>query len=188
MIPLGHYPTPVERVEGLSAPGSELWIKRDDRTGDVYGGNKVRKLEWLLHDARERGATRVVTVGAAGSHHVLATTYYGKKVGLEVEAVLVPQPVTPHVVEVLRADLALGLHAFPVSSWGAAPLTLARRVARGARLITVGGSSVVGSMGYVSAARELAESSDVDAFGLVVTRHDEGDVEHGNSTHSRYAR
>ncbi len=156
MIPLGHYPTPVERVEGLSAPGSELWIKRDDRTGEVYGGNKVRKLEWLLHDARERGARRVVTVGAAGSHHVLATTYYGKKVGLEVEAVLVPQPVTPHVIDVLRADLALGLHAFPVSSWSAAPLALARRVARGARLITVGGSSVVGSMGYVSAARELA--------------------------------
>ena len=61
MLPLGHYPTPVERVEGLSAPGSELWIKRDDRAGDVYGGNKVRKLEWLLLDARERVARRVVT-------------------------------------------------------------------------------------------------------------------------------
>ncbi|HEX3346454.1 MAG TPA: pyridoxal-phosphate dependent enzyme, partial [Polyangiaceae bacterium] len=69
VIPLGHYPTPVQRVERLSAPGSELWIKRDDRTGDVYGGNKVRKLEWLLADARDRGAKRVVTVGAAGSHH-----------------------------------------------------------------------------------------------------------------------
>ena len=67
-----------------------------------------------------------------------------------------PQPVTPHVVEVLRANLALGLRPFPVSSWGAAPFALARRVAAGARLITVGGSSVVGSMGYVAAARELA--------------------------------
>jgi 1-aminocyclopropane-1-carboxylate deaminase/D-cysteine desulfhydrase-like pyridoxal-dependent ACC family enzyme len=156
MIPLGHYPTPVQRVEGLSVAGSELWIKRDDRTNDVYGGNKVRKLEWLLGDARERGAKRVVTVGAAGSHHVLATTYFGRKVGLEVEAVLVPQPATAHVLEVLRAGLALGLHPFPVSSWGAAPLALARRVASGARLITVGGSSVVGSMGYVGAAQELA--------------------------------
>ena len=55
MIPLGHYPTPVERVEGLSVRSpyaSELWIKRDDLTNDVYGGNKVRKLEWLLADAR----------------------------------------------------------------------------------------------------------------------------------------
>lgn len=155
--PLGSaYPTPVQRVDTLSLPGSELWIKRDDSTHEVYGGNKVRKLEWLLADARERGVRRIVTVGAAGSHHVLATTYFGRKVGLKVEAVLVPQPRTEHVIEVLRANLALGLAPFPVGSWAAAPLALARRVASGARLITVGGSSVVGSMGYVDAARELA--------------------------------
>jgi D-cysteine desulfhydrase len=157
MIPFGHYPTPVQRVEGLSAAGSELWIKRDDRTHTVYGGNKVRKLEWLLGDARDRGVTRIVTIGAVGSHHVLATTYFGRQVGLEVEAVLVPQPGTAHALEVLRAALGLGLRPFPVGSWGAAPLALARRVASGAHLITVGGSSVVGSMGYVAAARELAE-------------------------------
>ncbi|MGD0530090.1 MAG: pyridoxal-phosphate dependent enzyme [Polyangiaceae bacterium] len=164
LVRFGHYPTPVQRVEGLLArddevaagSGTELWIKRDDRTSDVYGGNKVRKLEHLLADARARGAKRVVTVGAAGSHHVLATTYFGRKVGLTVEAVLVPQTASPRVVEVLRASLALGLHPIPVGSWGAAPLALARRVAAGSRLITVGGSSVVGSMGYVSAARELA--------------------------------
>lgn len=159
MIPLGKYPTPVQRVDALSSGGawpSELWIKRDDLTHPVYGGNKVRKLEWLLAEAKDRGAKRIVTVGAAGSHHVLATTYFGRKVGLKVEAVLVPQPRTEHVVEVLRADLALGLAPFPVGSWGAAPLALARRVASGARLITVGGSSVIGTMGYVQAARELA--------------------------------
>jgi len=150
------YPTPVQRVDALCRPGSELWVKRDDLTHPVYGGNKVRKLEWLLAEARARGASRVVTVGAAGSHHVLSTAYFGRKAGLEVEAVLVPQPRTEHVVEVLRADLGLGLHAFPVRSWGAAPFALAARVLRGARLITVGGSSVTGSMGYVRAARELA--------------------------------
>jgi len=156
MIPLGHYPTPVQRVEGLSSVGSELWIKRDDRTHDIYGGNKVRKLERLLGEARDRGARRVVTVGAAGSHHVLATAYFGRQVGIEVEAVLVPQPATPHVREVLRAGVALGLRPFPARSWATAPFALARRVASGARLITVGGSSVAGSMGYVAAARELA--------------------------------
>jgi 1-aminocyclopropane-1-carboxylate deaminase/D-cysteine desulfhydrase-like pyridoxal-dependent ACC family enzyme len=156
MIPFGHYPTPVQRVEGLSSAGSTLWIKRDDLTHDVYGGNKVRKLEWLLADARDRGIRRVVTVGAAGSHHVLATTYFGKQMGLEVEAVLVPQPPTRHVLEVLRAALGLGLRPFPVGSWGAAPVALARRAARGAHVIPVGGSSVVGSMGYVAAARELS--------------------------------
>jgi 1-aminocyclopropane-1-carboxylate deaminase/D-cysteine desulfhydrase-like pyridoxal-dependent ACC family enzyme len=156
MIPFGHYPTPVQRMEGPSSGSSTLWIKRDDLTHDVYGGNKVRKLEWLLGEARDRRVRRVVTVGAAGSHHVLATTYFGTQLGLAVEAVLVPQPRTPHVVEVLRAALGLGLQAFPVASWGAAPLALAKRVASGAWLITVGGSSVLGSMGFVAAARELA--------------------------------
>ncbi len=77
--------------------------------------------------------------------------------GFAVEAVLVPQPPTPHVLDVLRADVGLGLRPFPVGSWAAAPLAVARRVAAGARFVAVGGSSVVGSMGYVAAARELAE-------------------------------
>jgi D-cysteine desulfhydrase len=156
MTSLGHYPTPVEPVPALSAPGCALWVKRDDLTHDVYGGNKVRKLEHLLEDARARGARRLVTVGAAGSHHVLATTYFGKRAGFEVEAVLVPQPRNAHVLEVLRADLAQGLHAFPVGSWGAAPWAIVRRIAHGARFITVGGSSAVGSLGYLDAGRELA--------------------------------
>ncbi|HEY8086782.1 MAG TPA: pyridoxal-phosphate dependent enzyme [Polyangiaceae bacterium] len=155
-LSFGHYPTPVERVASLSNEASELWVKRDDLTHPVYGGNKVRKLEWLLAEAKDRGARRVVTVGAAGSHHVLATTYFGKQNGLDVEAVLVPQPRTEHVAEVLRADLALGLRVFPVGSWGAAPFALAKRIKAGGRFVTVGGSSVTGSMGYVAAARELA--------------------------------
>lgn len=158
-LPLGRYPTPVERVDGLSTAHAELWVKRDDRTNDVYGGNKVRKLEWLLADARARGAKRIVTVGAAGSHHVLATTYFGRREGFEVEALLVPQPRTDHVVEVLRAGIALGLHAVPVRSWASAALAMAYRRAttgKGTRFIPVGGSSVVGAMGYVVAARELA--------------------------------
>lgn len=156
MPSLGHYPTPVEPIPGLSAPGCSLWVKRDDLTHHVYGGNKVRKLEYLLPDARARGAKRLVTVGAVGSHHVLATTYFGKQAGFEVEAVLVPQPRTEHVVEVLRADLRLGLRAFPVGSWGAVPFAVLGRVMAGSKLIALGGSSAVGTLGYVDAGRELA--------------------------------
>jgi D-cysteine desulfhydrase len=143
-------------VRSTSVPNGNLWIKRDDLTHDVYGGNKVRKLEYLLAAARAREAKTVVTVGAVGSHHVLATSYFGAKAGLRVEAVLVPQPATDHALEVLRADLGLGCVTFPVTSWGAVPLAVARRVAAGAWLIPVGGSNVVGSMGYVQAARELS--------------------------------
>jgi 1-aminocyclopropane-1-carboxylate deaminase/D-cysteine desulfhydrase-like pyridoxal-dependent ACC family enzyme len=152
----GRYPTPVEPVPALSASGSELWVKRDDLTHEVYGGNKVRKLEYLLARERALGTTRIVTAGAAGSHHVLATSYFGKLAGFEVEAVLVPQPRTEHAVEALRASLALGLRAFPVKSWAAVPLALARRIGAGASCIPVGGSSVAGTMGYVDAARELS--------------------------------
>ena len=157
-LPLGTYPTPVERADELSNREAELWIKRDDLTNPSYGGNKVRKLEWLLADARRRGAERLVTVGAAGSHHVLATTFFGKREGFDVEAVLVPQPRTARAVEILRADLALGLRALPVGSWAAAvPVALTRIVGRArTRFVPVGGSSVMGSMGYVAAARELA--------------------------------
>src|SRR4051812_6441451 len=72
-LPLGRFPTPVARLPGLVAPSVELWIKHDDLSGTVYGGNKVRKLEFLLGEARARGARRLVTLGAIGSHHVLAT-------------------------------------------------------------------------------------------------------------------
>jgi 1-aminocyclopropane-1-carboxylate deaminase/D-cysteine desulfhydrase-like pyridoxal-dependent ACC family enzyme len=154
--PFGRYPTPVERVAPLSTDRSELWVKRDDRTNPEYGGNKVRKLERLLADALARGARRVVTVGAAGSHHVLATAIFGRQVGLEVEAVLVPQPRTEHAVDVLRAGIAAGLRPVPVGSWASVPFAVASRMRSGTVFVPVGGSNVVGSMGYVDAARELA--------------------------------
>jgi D-cysteine desulfhydrase len=160
---LGAYPTPVMRmVEAAraanAAEGVELWCKRDDLTSTLYGGNKVRKLERLLAEALAKGAERVVTVGAVGSHHVLATALYGRQAGLAVEAVLAPQPWTPHVEEVARVGATLGFTAFPVRSYAAVPLRVARRLgARGtAYFIPPGGSSVTGSLGYVDAATELA--------------------------------
>jgi 1-aminocyclopropane-1-carboxylate deaminase/D-cysteine desulfhydrase-like pyridoxal-dependent ACC family enzyme len=156
MLALGSYPTPVQLLAPLSPVGSQLWVKRDDLTNPVYGGNKVRKLEWVLGEALSRGHRRVVSVGGAGSHHMLATTHFGRAAGIAVEGVLVPQPASEHVTEVLRASLAQGLKAFPVRSWAAAIPALAGRIANGAHLVTVGGSSVTGAMGYVDAARELA--------------------------------
>jgi 1-aminocyclopropane-1-carboxylate deaminase/D-cysteine desulfhydrase-like pyridoxal-dependent ACC family enzyme len=153
---LGCYPTPVERVAPLATDRVDFWVKRDDGTNPEYGGNKVRKLEHLLARAVARGARRVVTVGAAGSHHVLATTLFGRKLGLEVEAILVAQPRTEHAVDVLRAGVAAGLRAIPAGSWAAVPFAVASRMRPGTAFVPVGGSNVVGSMGYVEAARELA--------------------------------
>jgi hypothetical protein len=70
------------RAAAAAGRGAELWVKRDDLSGEAYGGNKVRKLEFVLAEARRRGAGRLITAGAAGSHHALATAVYGGRLGL----------------------------------------------------------------------------------------------------------
>lgn len=109
-IPLGTLPTPVVRLKVLERElgVGELWVKRDDLSGEHYGGNKVRKLEFLLADAVRRGAREVVTFGGVGSNHALATAIYGGRLGLQVTLFLNPQPNSSHVRRTLLADLAAG--------------------------------------------------------------------------------
>jgi 1-aminocyclopropane-1-carboxylate deaminase/D-cysteine desulfhydrase-like pyridoxal-dependent ACC family enzyme len=153
-LALGAYPTPVERfAAGETRP---LWVKRDDRTAALYGGNKVRKLELLLGDARARGKTRIVTIGAVGSHQIVATSVYGQREGFSVDAVLVSQPSSAHGQDNIRAALAHGLHATVASSWAVAPAVVAARLGRDAYLVPLGGSNALGSLGFVDAAKELA--------------------------------
>lgn len=162
--PLASLPTPIVRASALSAAlDSDIWIKRDDQTAARYGGNKVRKLELLIGLALARGAHTIVTTGALGSHHVLATGLYGRDAGLRVMAPLLPQPITDHVKENLRATLATGVEVVPVEGMVgalAAGLRLAARAARqdGVRplLVGPGGSNAVGTIGYVDAGLELA--------------------------------
>ena len=156
-IELGSYPTKVARLAGLCRGAASLWVKRDDLTSPLYGGNKVRKLEYLLADARARGQKRLVTIGAVGSHHVLSTAVFGAREGFAVEAALVRQPRTDHAVEVLRAGLGQGLQAIAAGGYAGVVFSVLPRVlSRDAYFVTVGGSSALGSMGYVDAARELA--------------------------------
>jgi 1-aminocyclopropane-1-carboxylate deaminase/D-cysteine desulfhydrase-like pyridoxal-dependent ACC family enzyme len=156
VLRLGTYPTPLQPLTALSTPSSSLWVKRDDLTNPTYGGNKVRKLEKLLADAKHRGAERIVTVGAVGSHHVLATGVFARAMGMKVQAVIVPQPGTEHVLENLRADLAQGVELLPASSYAHAALRIARLLGKGSYYVPAGGSNKLGSLGYVDAARELA--------------------------------
>jgi 1-aminocyclopropane-1-carboxylate deaminase/D-cysteine desulfhydrase-like pyridoxal-dependent ACC family enzyme len=157
-LPLGRFPTPVARVDKLLASSVELWVKHDDQSGVVYGGNKVRKLEFLLGEARANGARRLVTLGAIGSHHVLATAIYGKQAGFAVDAVVFPQPLTDHVREQMLADVAAGATLYPTRGYLGVPWSVwRRRRGREAAWISSGGSSPVGSLGYVSAGLELLE-------------------------------
>jgi 1-aminocyclopropane-1-carboxylate deaminase/D-cysteine desulfhydrase-like pyridoxal-dependent ACC family enzyme len=157
-VSLGRFPTRVHRLEGLLPPAVELWVKRDDESGTLYGGNKVRKLEFLLAEAKHDGARRVATIGAIGSHHVLATAIYGRSQGLEVEAVVFPQPLNDHVREQMLADVATGAQLRPTRSYLGVPLAVLRaRQPERTAWIAPGGSSATGSLGYVSAALELEE-------------------------------
>jgi 1-aminocyclopropane-1-carboxylate deaminase/D-cysteine desulfhydrase-like pyridoxal-dependent ACC family enzyme len=154
LMKIGVYPTPVDRLPDALGPGRDLWVKRDDLTSRLYGGNKVRKLERILDVAVARGVERIVTVGAAGSHHVLATSIYAGQLGIGVDAVLVPQPWTPHAAENLRA-IAARARVFPASSFPHAAAIMVDRVACGAYYVPAGGSSRVGALAYADAAREL---------------------------------
>lgn len=149
---LGRYPTPVERI------AERLWIKRDDLSAEPYGGNKVRKLERFFDDALAQGKRRILTLGAAGSHQVLATAIYGRAHGFDVDAVLVPQPSTSHARLNLSIALGHGLVAHAASAWALAPPVVASILARerDVYFVPLGGSNVTGSLGYVDAARELA--------------------------------
>jgi 1-aminocyclopropane-1-carboxylate deaminase/D-cysteine desulfhydrase-like pyridoxal-dependent ACC family enzyme len=153
---IGTYPTPIQLLESLSTKSCSLWIKRDDLTHPVYGGSKVRKLGRLLDDAAEVGASRIVTLGAVGSHHVLSTGIFGKLAGLEVEAVALRQPQSEHVLETLRASIGQGVRLFPADSYAEAARYLAASAADGAYLIPAGGSSRLGTLGVLEAATELA--------------------------------
>ena len=154
---MGSYPTPVRRVDTALGAPHELWIKDDGCTGASYGGNKVRKLERILAEAVRRGAKRIVTMGAVGSHHVLATTVYAQTVGLPVAAVLSPQPWSEHAERNIRAALGAGLQVHPTPSMATVPFSVARVLRRGDYLVSVGGSSTLGTLGYVDAVAELVE-------------------------------
>ncbi len=156
-LALGSFPTPVQT---LAVERSDVHIKRDDLSALPYGGNKVRKLEFLLAAAQARGARRLITVGAAGSHHALATTIYGRQLGFEVTLVLFPQPLTEHVRDMLLLDVAHGAELRFTRRMETVPAALFAAALRyrreGAVIIPAGGSDATGTLGYVSAALELA--------------------------------
>ncbi len=150
-LTLGSYPTPVRRL-AISGEQGELWLKDDGLTSPLYGGNKVRKLEFILADALARGARQVVTFGAAGSHHVYATARYASALGLTVRAVLFPQPQSFAVTQMLHATLTSGAECTPSYEL---PRGIMSLLGRKSYLIPPGGSSPLGALGYVQAGLEL---------------------------------
>jgi D-cysteine desulfhydrase len=166
-LPLARLPTPLEPLPRAGARlGVELWIKRDDLTGTELSGNKVRKLEFLLAEAREQGADTVLTCGGAQSNHCRATAIAATRLGLRSRLFLrVPDPKSPPPVEgnILLDRLAGAELVWITPADYARRLEVmgedARRLAGEGRrpyLIPEGGSNALGAWGYVRAVEELA--------------------------------
>ena len=96
-VPLGAYPTPFCKLEAISAQyGKDIWIKRDDLCGVALGGNKVRKLEYLLAEARAQGCDTVFTTGGAQSNHAMLTAACAARLGMRCILILKQRGVTEH--------------------------------------------------------------------------------------------
>jgi D-cysteine desulfhydrase len=177
-VPLAFLPTPLHPLRRLSAwlarnggpPHLELWIKRDDQTGLAGGGNKTRKLEYLLADALAQGADTLVTTGAIQSNHCRQTAAAAAHAGLDCHLVLGGEP-TEAATGNLLLDQLFGatLHwterANRLSRLAALTEEL-RAAGRRPYLITYGGSDRIGARGYVSALGELR--TQCDAIGLAL--------------------
>ena len=163
---LGVYPTPVEEMPRLRAAlggGPRLYVKRDDYTGPGFGGNKVRKLEYVFAQARAEGVDTVLTMGGIRSNHARVTAAIAAKLGIECHLILNggaqgPMPASRYLDDLYGATI------HPVATPGErAPVmqgiaTELRAIGRRTMEIPLGASDALGAMGYVHAAEEIAQS------------------------------
>ncbi|WP_437572956.1 1-aminocyclopropane-1-carboxylate deaminase/D-cysteine desulfhydrase [Sorangium sp. So ce887] len=159
--PLAHAPTPVvpcAAIEGYLGRGG-VWVKRDDVISPLYGGNKVRRFEFLLADAERRGARTLVTVGGLASTQVMATALFGRALGFAVTAVLFDQPITRFGRGALLADAASGAELVHGGGYATTAFRAIRALRRAERpyFILPGASAALPCLGYVDAMLELAE-------------------------------
>ena len=173
-------PTPLEPLPNLSRElgGPEIWIKRDDCTVVATGGNKVRKLEWLIGEAQAQGATHIVTQGAVQSNHVRQTAAVARRFGMKCTALL-EHRIETNDRDYLNSGNVLLDRLFDCAiEYRPAGLDMnAEAETKGESLraegekpyvIPGGGSNRVGALGYVSCAQELVQQA--DEMGLTIDR------------------
>jgi D-cysteine desulfhydrase len=162
-VPLADLPTPLQRMERLSAEvGAEIWVKRDGLTHPVYGGNKIRKFEFVFGDVLRKRAAAVLTGGGLGSHHTVATAVVARQFGLQPVCSYYCQPITDEVRHYLRLSSPLGIDAHFCGDYVGLAISFAwqyvRWLARTGRppyFIYPGAPGTLGMLGYVSAAFEI---------------------------------
>lgn len=165
-IPLGFFPTPVHELKNLSAQlgGPRIWMKRDDCTGLALGGNKVRKLEYILADAMRNDADVLITVGAVSSNHTRQTAAAAAKLGMECHLVLIGRPPELRQGNYLLDDL-LGARTVCVPNHMVEDtveklLQEYRQKGKHPYYIPAGGHNVWGALAYQECFQELTQQAD----------------------------
>lgn len=161
-ISLGIFPTPVQKLENISRLlNVNVFIKRDDLTGLGLGGNKVRKLEYLLADAREQGAEVVFTTGGAQSNHAMLTAAAAGKLGMKPILILKQRGVTERIGNQLLEHL-MGTEVIFMDTDSYADIydemdRIGVQLGVPYYKIPCGGSNALGCLGYVDCAREISQ-------------------------------
>ena len=164
-LELARLPTPVERAPWLDGHGGEGWIKRDDLSSPIYGGGKVRKLEWILANAPHDGDAPIVSVGGVGSHHLLALALFLRDRERLLHALTFDQELTVHARTNLAVLVSTGAKLWRVRSRSRLPAAwLAyhgwQRPPRRGHWLEAGASTPLGCFGFVEAGLELAAQID----------------------------
>ena len=167
-VSIGTWPTPVQAAEVFGAQQGlrSLWIKREDLSHPICGGNKVRGLEYLLGRAQQRGVKTLVSFSSAGSHHLSKTAWHARQLGMRTIALFVPQPNAAYVRANIAAALAAGAKYVPANYATILPKTIwhllrERVVGNGpVMFIPPGGTSRRSMFGHALAATELAKQID----------------------------
>jgi D-cysteine desulfhydrase len=179
-VPLASLPTPLEPMERLSAgAGAEIWVKRDGLTHAVYGGNKIRKFEFVFGDVLKKRTRTVLTGGGLGSHHTLATAVIAHQFGLKAVCSYYCQPLTEEVYGNLRLSVPLGIDAHFCGDYAGLAASFlwqyARWLLRTGRppyFVYPGAPGTLGVLGYVNAAleikRQVAEMGSPDPEAILV--------------------
>jgi len=157
---LADLPTPlIERSIRTAKGNRQVAIKCDDQAATLYGGNKVRKLEFLLHRAADRKAQRVATFGTVASNHALATALFCKELGLKCTCLLSHQTRTSSAPRVLNMHLQAGTEIVRLGGNYANRIRTMRLHLRSPRtwVIPAGGSNWLGAVAFVNAGLELAD-------------------------------
>jgi len=191
-IEITHAPTPLEFAPRLSEElGCNLYIKRDDCTGLAGGGNKTRKLEYLLADAQQQGADILVTIGGLQSNHARQTAAAAAKFGFDCELVLGDVAGTPKADYYGNGNLLLDglfgarIHRLELGEdrGDYAENLIDKLIGEGRKpyLIPIGGSSAIGSLGYVRCANEILQqiSSQDIAIDQIVLASDSSGTQAG---------